>query len=158
MKYVEKVAELRESAIIDLLVELFEPKVPTGLTFNAEPDLIYAEFSLNQMDARVEFERLDLNSYEVAFTTKDNGGVYSLGLKDFSNTSLRLFNYIIGIIIEFGKVRKVDKFIIVQPPHDPKNKRMNLYAGMLKRPEVKRELNALGYNVYAFTNKIELSK
>ena len=143
-----------ESLIADIIVEFFEPKIPPNLKFNNEPYLITTEFMLGDMDIRISFDELD-DGYEMSFDTKDVHGIFSTGLKNVSNSSLRLFNYIIGISIEFCKKYNTSKIVIHEPNYDY-GKRLSLYKNILGRSEVKKAIGNLGYSVFVIQDKIEL--
>lgn len=155
MKPFKEFIGLSEDRVAEILVEFFEPKLPKNFLFHTEGNLIYSEFEFGNSHVRVEFDRIQGTTWEIGFTTKDQLGVFSTGLKNVSNSSLRLFNFIIGICLEFQQKYNCVQLNIVEPDYD-NGKRISLYGNVIKRPEIKSKLKELGFSAFFIGGKIEL--
>lgn len=150
IKILENYDEEMSNTIADVLSEVFTPRYHPNQTWHEEDGSHWSSFSLNspngQIHVEMSFSKITSNHYELDFATADKFGQYSTAIKNFSNNSMGLFNYIMGTVIHFMDINKTVQTLTIKEPNYDYGKRMQLYLKIVNSPSVKTIMAQHGYS------------
>lgn len=159
---IRNVDSLVESSIsaarLDVLIELFDPKLPSFTrTAENDGDDIFYEFKFGELNIETQFSNVGKN-FVFEFSTQEGTGFNSLELKKSGvANSMRLFNYLFGIIVhEMTSNQSIPEVRFSSENDEARDKRNSLYEKIAKSSEVKAEARKHGLRVYFINNEVQV--